>query len=87
MIAAFRMFFATLASLFSATQKVAASMDHMASFVEGEALHFNNKATLVRIQDIKRVQAGYQDEDHAAALAEHNRQAELGKIQTQAKTK
>lgn len=80
MIAAFRMFFATLASLFSATQKVAASMDHMASFVEGEALHFNNKATLVRLQDIKRVQAGYSEEDHQLAQAEQQRQLELGKV-------
>lgn len=82
MFAAFRQFFATLASLFSATQKLAASADHMASFVEGEALHFNNKATLVRVQEIKRVQAGYNEEDHALAQAEQARQADLGKIAT-----
>lgn len=87
MFAAFRMFFATLASLFSATQKIAASADHMASFVEGEALHFNNKATLVRVQEIKRVQAGYNEEDHNLAQAEAQRQADLGKIATKAATK
>lgn len=85
MFNAIRMFFATLASLFSATQKLAASADHMASFVEGEAMHFNNKTTLVRVQEIKRLQEGYKAEDHAAALDEQQRQAELGKVQTKAK--
>jgi hypothetical protein len=80
MFAAFRMFFATLASLFSATQKLAASADHMASFVEGEAQHFNNKTTLVRVQEIKRLQSGYAQEDHDAALAEKARQSDLGKV-------
>lgn len=82
MFAAFRMFFATLASLFSATQKLAASADHMASFVEGEAQHFNNKTTLVRVQEIKRLQEGYKAEDHEAARAEKARQAEIGKVPT-----
>lgn len=85
MFAAIRMFFATLASLFSATQKLAASADHMASFVEGEAMHFNNKTTLVRVQEIKRLQEGYKVEDHAAALEEQERQAALGKVQVKAK--
>lgn len=85
MFAAIRMFFATLASLFSATQKLAASADHMASFVEGEAMHFNNKTTLVRVQEIKRLQEGFNQEDHAAALNEQTRQAELGKVPVKAK--
>lgn len=85
MFAAIRMFFATLASLFSATQKLAASADHMASFVEGEAMHFNNKTTLVRVQEIKRLQEGYKSEDHEAALAEQQRQEALGKVQVKAK--
>lgn len=80
MFAAIRMFFATLTSLFSATQKLAASADHMASFVEGEALHFNNKTTLVRIQEIKRIEGSYAAEDHALAKEEQARQADLGKV-------
>ena len=85
MFAAIRMFFATLASLFSATQKLAASADHMASFVEGEAMHFNNKTTLVRVQEIKRLQEGFNQEDHAAALNEQERQKELGKVPVKSK--
>lgn len=85
MFAAIRMFFATLASLFSATQKIAASADHMASFVEGEAMHFNNKTTLVRVQEIKRLQEGFNVEDHQAAQAEQTRQQELGKVPVKAK--
>lgn len=85
MFAAIRMFFATLASLFSATQKLAASADHMASFVEGEAMHFNNKTTLVRVQEIKRLQEGFNQEDHAAALNEQERQQALGKVPVKAK--
>lgn len=82
MFAALRMFFATLASLFSATQKLASAADNMASFVEGEAAHFNNKTTLVRVQEIRRLQAGYSAEDHQMALDEAKRQQELGKVPT-----
>ena len=82
MFAAFRMFFATLTSMFSATQKLAASADHMASFVEGEALHFNNKTQLARVQEIRRLQDGYTQEDHEMAQRERVRQQEAGKVPT-----
>ena len=70
MFAALRMFFATLTSLFSATEKLANAANHAASFVEGEAAHFNNKTTLARVQEIKRLNSTYSIEDQEMARAE-----------------
>lgn len=78
MFAAFRMFFATLASLFSATEKLANAANHAASFVEGESAHFANKANLARVQDIKRINAAFSMEDLEIAAAERVRIKELG---------
>ena len=77
MFAAFRMFFATLASLFSATEKLANAANHAASFVEGESAHFANKANLARVQDIKRINAAFSVEDLEIAANERARIKEL----------
>lgn len=70
MFAAFRMFFATLASLFSATEKLANAANHAASFVEGEAAHFNEKTSLSRLQELKQLRSAYSVEDINMARTE-----------------
>lgn len=70
MFAAFRMFFATLTSLFSATEKLASAANHAAAFVEGEAKHFNDKTSLARVQEIKKMQSAYSVEDMAMVQQE-----------------
>lgn len=70
MFAAFRMFFATLASLFSATEKLANAANHAASFVEGEAAHFNEKTELSRLQELKKLRSHYSVEDIDMARTE-----------------
>lgn len=79
MFAAFRMFFATLASLFSATEKLANAANHAASFVEGEAAHFNDKTSLARVQEIKKMRSAYNVEDIAMAQAERAAVKEIDK--------
>lgn len=87
MFAAFRMFFATLASLFSATEKLANAANHAASFVEGEAAHFNDKTSLARVQEIKRVRSLYSQEDHAMAIEEAASRKKLDKAVSEVTTK
>ena len=70
MFAAFRMFFATLTALFSATEKLANAANHSAAFVEGEAYHFNEKTSLVRVQELKRLRTQHSIEDQQLALEE-----------------
>ncbi len=79
MFAAFRMFFATLASLFSATEKLASAANHAASFVEGEAAHFNDKTSLARLQEIKKMRSAYTIEDQEMAAKERLAAKQLDK--------
>lgn len=70
MFAALRMFFATLTSLFSATEKLASAANHAASFVEGEAAGFNERTSLSRLQDLKKLRSQYSVEDQQLAAQE-----------------
>jgi hypothetical protein len=63
MFAMFRNLFAAFASLFSAAEKLANAANHGASFVEGEAAHFNDKTALVRAQEYKRLKSTFDQED------------------------
>ena len=66
----FKQFFATLTSLFSATEKLASAANHAASFVEGEAAGFNERTSLSRLQDLKKLRSQYSVEDQLLAAQE-----------------
>lgn len=68
MFAMFRNLFAAAAALFSATEKLANAANHGAAFVEGEAAGFNERTALARAQELKRMRAAYDIEDHKAVL-------------------
>lgn len=70
MFAMFKQFFATLTSLFSATEKLASAANHAASFVEGEAAGFNERTSLSRLQDLKKLRSQYSVEDQLLAAQE-----------------
>lgn len=88
MFAAFRMFFATLTALFSATEKLANAANHSAAFVEGEAAGFNERTSLTRVQELKRLRSQFSIEDQQLAVEEAAARRNLDKtVQEAAQTK
>lgn len=79
MFAMFRNFFAALAALFSATEKLANAANHGAAFVEGEAAGFNERTSLARAQELKRMRAQFDQEDFDMVQADRARAKELDK--------
>lgn len=70
MFAMIRQFFAMFTSLFSAGEKLASAANHAASFVEGEAAGFNERTSLARTQELKKLRSNYSVEDQALAAQE-----------------
>jgi len=70
MFAMIRQFFAMFSSLFSAGEKLANAANHAASFVEGEAAGFNERTSLARTQELKKLRSNYSVEDQALAAQE-----------------
>jgi hypothetical protein len=70
MFAMIRQFFAMFSSLFSAGEKLANGLNHAASFVEGEAAGFNERTSLARSQELKKLRAMYTVEDRELAAAD-----------------
>lgn len=70
MFAMFKNFFAMFATLFEAGNKLANAGNHAASYVEGEAAAFNERASLQRMQDLKALRSKFTVEDQAMAAQE-----------------
>lgn len=70
MFAMIRQFFAMFSSLFSAGEKLANGLNHAASFVEGEAAGFNERTSLARSQELKKLRSMYTIEDRELAAAD-----------------
>lgn len=70
MFRAISQFFAMFASLFSAGEKLANGLNHAAAFVEGESAAFNERASLSRTQELKKLRSQYSLEDRQMAAAE-----------------
>ena len=70
MFAMIRQFFAMFTSLFSAGEKLASAANHAASFVEGEAAGFNERTSLARTQELKKLRSNYSVEDQQLAAQE-----------------
>lgn len=87
MFAMIRQFFAMFASLFSAGEKLANAANHAASFVEGEAAGFNERTSLARSQELKKLRAGYTVEDRELAAADAISARELDKTLAENKIK
>lgn len=70
MFAMFRQFFAMFASLFSAMNRLANAGDQLAAFAEGEAAGFNERTSLQRVQELKKLRSQYTQEDYQMAAEE-----------------
>jgi hypothetical protein len=70
MFAMFRQFFSMFAALFSAGSRLANAADHAAAFVEGEAAGFNERTSLARVQELKKMRSQYTQEDYRLAAEE-----------------
>jgi len=70
MFAMLRQFFAMFANLFEAGAKLSNAANHAASFVEGEAAGFNERTSLERVQQLKKMRSAYSIEDHKLAAEE-----------------
>lgn len=69
MFATVKMFFATLTTLFSATNKLANALNHGAEWAEGEAAGFNEIKALERAQVLAERLAEFSEEDRARVQA------------------
>lgn len=91
MFAMIRQFFAMFTSLFSAGEKLASAANHAASFVEGEAAGFNERTSLARTQELKKLRSNYSVEDQALAaqeaIARRNLDKQLDAIAAETSTK
>lgn len=79
MFAMLRNFFAMFATLFEAGNKLANAANHASSFVEGEAAGFNERTSLARAQDLKKLRSQYSIEDRRMAAEEAQSVADLNK--------
>lgn len=70
MFAMFRNLFAAFAALFSAAGRLANAADHAAAFVEGEASGFNERTSLQRIQELKKLRSQFTVEDYRMVAEE-----------------
>ncbi|TKW65211.1 MAG: hypothetical protein DI616_15905 [Paracoccus denitrificans] len=81
MFAMLRNFFAMFATLFEAGNKLANAANEAASFVEGEAAGFNERTSLARAQDLKKLRSQYKIEDRRMAAEEIHSERALARVE------